>query len=135
MRLVDARAGRFEQAIVVVILLAGFVFQQAWSIPIAGVVAGLGAAMAERSPLQRLWTDVIAPHRPAGTNFEPAPIAQSQAFLLFVGLVVATLVFLAGSVALASIVAAVVALVGAFGATGVVNAAAEIRRRSSRRER
>lgn len=135
MRLVDARAGRFEQAIVVVVLLAGFVFQQEWSIPIAGVVAGLGAALAERSPLQRWWLNVVAPRRPATTNFEPAPVARIQSFLLFLGLVIATLLLLAGSVPLASIVAAAVAVAGALGATAVWNAAAELRRRSTRRER
>jgi hypothetical protein len=132
MRLVDPRAGRFEQAIVVVVLLAGFVFQQRWSIPIAAFVAGTGAVMAERSPLARFWNDVVAPRRPARSPFEPAAVAQSQSFLLFVGLALATLLMLADAIALASIVAAVVAVVGALGATGVVNAAAEIRRRSSR---
>ena len=135
MRLVDARAGRFEQAIVVVILLAGFVFQQKWSIPIAGFVAGLGAGLAARSPLQRWWLNVVATRRPATTNFEPAPVARIQSFLLFLGLVVATLLLLAGAVPMASIIAGGVAVVGALGATGVWNAAAELRRRSTRRER
>ena len=64
MRLVDVRASRFEQAIVVVILLAGFVFRQAWSIPAAGIVAALGVLLGDRSPVLRLWNQVIAPRRP-----------------------------------------------------------------------
>ena len=132
MRLVDVRASRFEQAIVVVILLAGFVFRQAWSIPAAGIVAALGVLLGARSPVQRLWYQLIAPRRPAPTSFEPAPIAQTQSMLIFAGLALATLVLLLGSVALASIIAAVVAVVAALGATGVVNAAAELRRRGQR---
>ena len=130
MRLVDVRASRFEQSIVVVILLAGFVFGQVWSIPTAGVVAGLGLILGDRSPVIRVWNRVIAPRRPAGSNFEPVAVAQTQSMVLFSGLALATLVMLAGSVVLASIIAAVVAVVGALGATGVVNVATEIRRRS-----
>lgn len=129
MRLVDVRASRFEQAIVVVILLAGFVFRQPWSIPVAAVVAGLGLVLGDRSPLTRFWYQVIAPRRPAGTNFEPRPTTQTQALLLTIGLALATIVWAAGSVGLASIIAAVVAVVAALGATGVVNVAAELRRR------
>ena len=129
MRLVDVQASRFEQAIVVVILLAGFVFRQPWSIPVATVAAASGLALGDRSPVSRLWHQVIAPRRPAATNFEPRPTAQSQSLLLTVGLVLATVVWIAGSVGLASILAAVVAVVAALGATGVVTVAAELRRR------
>lgn len=131
MRLVDVRASRFEQGIVVVILLAGFVFGDPWSIPVAAVVAALPLGLGERSPVFQVWNRLIVPRRPAGTVFEPRATAQIQALLLTAGLVVATVVWLAGSVALGSIVAAVVAIVAALGATGVVNLAAEIRRRRS----
>ena len=129
MRLVDVRASRFEQAIVVVILLAGFVFRQPWSIPVGAVVASLGLVLGERSPVARIWHQFIAPRRPPGTNFEPRPTAQTQSLLLTIGLVLATVVWIAGSVGLASIPAAAVAVVAALGATGVVNVAAELRRR------
>lgn len=129
MRLVDVRASRFEQAIVAVILLAGFVFRQPWSIPIALVVAAMGLLLGDRSPVIRFWYQVIAPRRPAGTNFEPRPTAQTQALLLTIGLVLATVVWIAGSVGVASILAAVVAVIAALGATGVVTLAAELRRR------
>ena len=134
MRLVDARAGRFEQAIVVVVLLAGFVFQQRWSIPIAAFIAGLGAVpwpSDRRSPAS--GPNVIARGvRPASPN-EPASIAQSPELLLFVGLDVATLLLLAGSDRPGVDRRRGRGVVGALGATGVVNAAAEIRRRSSSR--
>ena len=132
MRLVDARAGRFEQGVVVVVLLAGFVFSWAWSIPLAMLVALLGTALGDRSPLARLWQRVVAPRLRGGRTLEPVPVARAQGLLISGGLVLATLVLLAGSVGLASIVAAVVAIVAALGATGVANTAAEIRRRRTK---
>ncbi len=129
MGLVDVRASRFEQAIVVVILLAGFVFREPGSIPAAGLVTTLGLVLGDRSPVARLWDQVVAPRRPAGTEFEPRTTARTQALGLTVGLVAATAIWLAGSVELGSIVAALVAVVAALGATGVVNVAGEIRHR------
>jgi len=135
MRLVDARAGRFEQGVVVVVLLAGFVFSQAWSIPIAALVAGLGTVLGDRSPISRAWQRIVAPRLRVDRPMEPAEAARAQSLLIAAGLVVASLVLLAGSVGLASVVAAVVAIVAALGATGIMNAAAEIRKRSARRRR
>jgi hypothetical protein len=129
MRLVDARAGRFEQGVVAVILLTGFVFSLSWSIPVAMVVALSGTAFGERGPLARFWVSVVAPRLRGGRTMEPVPVARAQSLLISAGLVLATLVLAAGSVGLASIVAALVALVAALGATGVANAAAELQRR------
>src|SRR3954447_19143283 len=113
MRLVDPRVGRFEQAVVVVILLFGFVFQAAWTIPLASVVAALAALLGPRSPLARLWATAVAPRRPSRAPFEPAAVAQRQSFLLLVGLLLATLLFFADAITLASVVAGAVAVVGA----------------------
>ena len=132
MRLVDARAGRFEQGVVVVVLLAGFVFSQSWSIPLAMVIALLGTALGDRSPLARFWQRVGAPRVRGGRTLEPVPVARAQSLLISGGLVLATFVLLAGSVGLASIVAGVIAVVAALGATGVANTAAEIRRRRAK---
>jgi hypothetical protein len=133
MRLVDARAGRFEQGVVVVVLLAGFAFSQPWSIPLALVVALAGAALGDRSPLTRFWQRVVGPRLRADRPMEPVEAARAQSLLISAVLVVATLVLLAGSVGLASVVAALAAVVAALGATGIMNAAAEIRKRSTRR--
>ena len=132
MRLVDARAGRFEQGVVVVVLLAGFVFSQPWSIPVATVLGMLGTALADRSPVVRFWQRVVGPRMRTDRPMEPLEAARAQILLITAVLVVATLVLLAGSVGLASVVAAVAAVVGALGATGIWNAAAEIRRRRAR---
>jgi len=132
MRLVDARAGRFEQGVVVVVLLFGFVFSQPWSIPAAAVLAGLSATLGERSPISRLWHRFVTPRLRAHGPLEPVGAARAQALLITAALVLATLVLLAGSVGLASVIAAVAAIVAALGATGIVNAAVEIRKRTNR---
>ncbi|MGZ4675831.1 MAG: DUF4395 family protein [Acidimicrobiia bacterium] len=131
MRLVDPRAGRFEQAVIVVILLAGFVFSQPWSVPIAFVVAALGVAMGDRSPVVRLWHRVFEPRLRSQPRLEPEPVARMQGLIIAAGLALATGVLLAGSVGLASLLAAVVALIAALGATAVFDLAAEIRKRRS----
>jgi hypothetical protein len=132
MRLVDARAGRFEQGVVAVVLLFGFVFSQAWSIPLAAAVAALSAGLGDRSPLSRLWQRFVTPRLRVQQPMEPVGAARAQSLLITALLVLATLVLLAGSVGLASVVAAVAAVVAALGATGLVNAAAEIRKRTNR---
>lgn len=132
MRLVDPRAGRFEQAVVAVLLLAGFVFSLSWTIPVAFVVAALGVAMGERSPLARLWHAVVEPRLRSRRPLEPEPVARTQSLVIAGGLAVATGILLAGSVGLAAVVAAVVAVVAVLGATGVANVATEIRRRRRR---
>ena len=135
MRLIDVRAGRFEQAILVVLLLGGFAFAAPWSIPTAAVIAGLGAVFGERSPVIRVWNEVIARRVSAARTFEAANVARLQSLLIAAGLAVATGLLILGSVALASIVAAVVAVVAALGATGIVSLAAEIRHRAGHRPR
>ena len=132
MRLIDARSGRFEQAIVVVVLLGGFVFQQALAIPIAAVIAVLGAGLGARSPIRRFWTDLISPRRPPPPRLEPESVVRLQSLLIGGCLTIATLIIVAGSVGLASVVAAVVAVIAALGATGFVTVAAEIQRRRGR---
>ncbi len=132
MRLVDPRAARFEQGVIVVVLFAGFAFSWSWSIPVAFVVAALGVAMGERSPLHRLWEAVVRPRLQGTRPLEPEPVVRTQVLIIAGGLALATGVLLAGSVGLAAVVAALVALVALLGATGVVNVAAELRERRRR---
>ena len=90
------------------------------------------ALPAPKKLANRFWLAAVAPRLRGGRTMEPVPVARAQSLLISAGLVLATLVLAAGSVGLASIVAAVVALVAALGATGVANAAAEIQRRRRR---
>jgi len=92
MRLVDARAGRFEQGVVAVILLTGFVFSLSWSIPVAMVIALSGTIFGERGPVARFWLAAVAPRLRGGRSMEPVPVARAQSLLISAGLVLATLV-------------------------------------------
>lgn len=132
MRLVDPRAARFEQGVIVVVLLAGFVFSWSWSIPVAFVVAALGVAMGERSPFHRLWDSLVRPRLHGTEDLEPEPVVRSQVLIIAGGLALATGVLLAGSVGIAALIAALVTLVALLGATGVVNVAAVLRERRRR---
>jgi hypothetical protein len=128
MRLMDTRGTRFEQAVVVVVLLAGFVFSQRWSIVVAAVVAAVGAVLGDRSPLGRAWIRLLDRRRPQ-PDLQPAVDALRQLGLVAALLAVASLFVVLDLVALAAVVGAVVAMIAALGATGVWNAAAEIERR------
>ncbi len=132
MRLIDVRAGRFEQAIIVVVLLGGFAFQQATAIAIAAVIAVIGAGLGDRSPIRRIWTDAIAPRRPGTGQLEPESVIRAQSVIIGAGLTLATLIVVAGSIALGSALAAVVAVIAACSATGLFTLAAELERRRGR---
>lgn len=132
MRLIDVRAGRFEQAVIVVVLLAGFTFRQPWSIPIAACLAALGTVLGERSPLARLWSDLIARRLAAARTFEAVASARLQILLITATLAVATGLLILDAVTLASIVAGLVAIIAALAATGIVSLAAELRRRAGK---
>lgn len=129
MRLVDPRAGRFEQGVIVVVLLAGFVFSSRWAIPAAFALAVLAVALGDRSPVVRLWHATLERRLGAPRRLEPGPVVRTQTLIIAAGLALATGILLTGSVGLASVVAALVAIVAALGATGVANLAAELRRR------
>ncbi len=131
MQLVDPRAGRFERGVVVVVLLAGFVFRTAWSIPIATVLAVVGSVMSEHSPMARAWT-ALGSRRRRPVTLVPAHTIQVECGLVAAFLLLACLLLLAGSVALAAIPAAVAAILAALGATGVMSPVAELRRRRRR---
>ena len=127
MHLVDPRAGRFERGVVVVVLLAGFVFRQPWSIPIATLVGSRRRAH-ERTVSAGPHLDCGVPRRRPVT-LVPAHTIQVESGLVAAFLLVATLLMLAGSVALAAIPATIAAVLAALGATGVVSPVAELRRR------
>jgi Domain of unknown function (DUF4395) len=131
MHLVDPRAGRFERGVVVVVLLAGFVFRQPWSIPIATLIAVAGAVMNERSPMARAWS-ALGSRRRRQVSLVPAHTNQVECGLVAAFLLLACLLLLAGSVALAAIPATVAAILAALGATGVMSPVAELRRRRDR---
>lgn len=114
---IDARGPRFNQALVALLLLAGFVFEIREIIPAMGVVLLLSALGGARlGPFLRIYRDVVAPQLGPPTEIEdPRP----PRFAATVGTVfcgVATLALVAGVPGLAWALALIVAALAALAA-------------------
>lgn len=136
---IDARMPRFNQGVLAVVLLGGFVFGATWVIPVWGVVLALGAAFGPRyGPVLRLYAQVVAPRLGPPTDLEdPRPPRFAAAVgTAFLGL--ATLALLVGLDGLAWVLALVVAALAALAAATGVCVGCEIylwyRRREGRPE-
>ena len=120
-RPIDPRGPRFNQAILTVALLGGFL-TGAWPVvPVFAAVLFLGAAFGPRyGPFLRLYADVVRPRlRPPQELEDPRPprfaAAVGVAFLA-----AATVAFLAGAEAVGWVLALVVAaLAGLAAVTGI----------------
>ncbi|MGZ4689105.1 MAG: DUF4395 family protein [Acidimicrobiia bacterium] len=132
---VDARILRLEQGVVTVLLLAGFVFQIPWMIPVAAVLPALDAALGNHGPTPRLWRAAVAPRLKPPQTVERAAAARAQELCVFTALVVATLFLLGGAGTLAALLAIVVAGGSALAATGLFSLGAELDRRNRPRRR
>jgi hypothetical protein len=118
---IDPRGPRFNQAVLAVALLLGFVFDVRLVVPVFAVVLFLGAAFGSRyGPFLRLYAEVVKPRlRPPSELEDPRPprfaAAVGVAFLTAAGLA-----FLVGAVALGWGLALVVAaLAGLAAVTGI----------------
>jgi Domain of unknown function (DUF4395) len=132
---VDARILRLEQGAVAVILLAGFVFQVQWLIPVAAVLPALDAALGPSGPTPAVWHAVIGPRIGPPKTWETGPAARAQALCVFAALIVATLLVLGGVDILATLLAIAVAGIAAAAATGLFTLGAEIDKRNQPRRR
>ena len=97
MKPIDARAPRFNQAVIAVALALGFAFDLRWAAPAAGAVLLLSAA--GYGPFLLLWRHVIGPRRGAPTEVEdprPPRFAAAVGAVFETG---ATIAFAAGSAA------------------------------------
>jgi hypothetical protein len=117
---IDARGPRFNQAVLAVALLFGFVFKIEWVIPIWAVILFLGAAFGSRYGLfLRIFADVIKPRlQPPTTIEDPRPPRFAAAVgTAFLGLGTISLLLGADGLAwgLALIVAALAALAAVTG--------------------
>jgi hypothetical protein len=130
---VDARILQLEQGVVTVLLLAGFVFQIPWMIPVAAALTGLDAALGRHGPTPTFWRTLIAPRVGLPRTFDRPAAARAQALCVFGVLVVATLLVLGGLDGIAIVLAILVAGVSAACATGLFNLGAEIDSRNQPR--
>ncbi len=120
-RPIDPRGPRFNQAVLTVALLAGFVVDWRPVVPIFAAVLFLGAAFGPRyGPFLRLYADVIRPRLAPPTVLEdprPPRFAAAVGVLFLVG---ASLAFVSGAPGVAWALALIVAaLAGLSAVTGL----------------
>lgn len=116
-RPIDARAPRFNQGILALALLVGYVFDARWVIPVWGVVLLLSAAGgANLGPFLRLWRDVLGPRVGPPTEIEDPRPPRFAATVGVVFLGAATVALLAGSSGVAWVLAVIVAFLAALAA-------------------
>jgi hypothetical protein len=118
---IDPRGPRFNQGILAVALLLGFVFDQRWVAPVFAVVLLLGAVSGARlGPFLRLYAVAIKPRlRPPRELEDPRPPRFASAMGV-VFLVSATISFAAGAVVAGWVLALIVAALAALSAiTGI----------------
>jgi hypothetical protein len=117
-RPIDPRGPRFNQAVLTVALLAGFLFDWRPVVPLFAVVLFLGAAFGPRyGPFLRLYADVIRPRLSAPTVLEDPRPPRFAAAVGVLFLVAASLAFLAGVPGLGWVLALVVAALAGLAAT------------------
>lgn len=120
-RPIDPRGPRFNQAIVTLLLLVGFVLDVPALVPVVGVVLLAGAALGPRwGPFLRLYSELIRPRlAPPAELEDPRPPRFAAAVgVAFLG--ASTVAFLLGNAVVGWTLALVVAvLAGLAAATGV----------------
>jgi MFS family permease len=118
---IDPRGPRFNQAMVTLLLLAGFVLDAQALVPAVGVVLLAGAALGPRwGPFLRLYGDLIGPRLAPPAELEDPRPPRFAAAVGVVFLTASTVAFLLGNAIVGWILALVVAvLAGLAAATGV----------------
>ncbi len=117
-RPIDPRGPRFNQAVLTVALLAGFLVDLRAVVPVFAAVLFLGAAFGPAyGPVLRLFATVIKPRLSAPTHLEDPRPPRFAATVGVVFLGAATLAFLAGVPGLAWGLALVVAALAGLAAT------------------
>lgn len=115
---IDPRGPRFNQAMLALGLLAGFLFDWRPVVPLFGLVLLLGAAFGPRyGPFLRLYAELVKPRlRPPSALEDPRPPRFAAAVgVLF--LAAACLAFAAGAPGLAWALALIVAVLAGLAAT------------------
>jgi hypothetical protein len=120
-RPIDPRGPRFNQAILTVALLGGYLFDWRPVVPVFAGVLLLGAAFGPRyGPFLRLYADVIRPRLAVPTSLEDPRPPRFAAAVGVLFLAAASVAFLAGAPAVGWALALVVAvLAGLAAVTGL----------------
>jgi hypothetical protein len=126
---VDIRVTRLEQGLVTVVLLAGFVFELDWTIPLAAILVAADAALGDLGPVPQLWRVTVSRRVRAPRSFEHRGPLRTHAAVVGGALVLATVLLYGGLGGLATLLAIVVAAVTAACATGLFCAGCELHHR------
>lgn len=118
---IDPRGPRFNQAVLALALLAGFVLDVRAVVPVFAVVLFLGAAFGSKyGPFLRLYAVALKPRLAPPSELEDPRPPRFAATVGVVFLVAATIAFLAGSAAVGWVLALIVcALAGLAAVTGI----------------
>ncbi|HVM09634.1 MAG TPA: DUF4395 domain-containing protein [Acidimicrobiales bacterium] len=118
---IDPRGPRFNQAVLTVALLGGFLADARWVAPLFAVVLFLGAAFGPRyGPFLRLYAEVIKPRLAPPAELEDPRPPRFAAAVGVIFLLAATIAFAAGAVGLGWALALIVAaLAGLAAVTGI----------------
>jgi hypothetical protein len=119
-RTVDARSFRFDQTVMAVAVLCGFVFEAPWVIPIFAALEAATAVQGDQAPLPQLWHTFLSPRlRPPPVREEGGPW-RTAALLTAALLGAGTLVLLVGDEGFAWFLALPAAGLGALAGVGGV---------------
>lgn len=118
---IDPRGPRFNQAVLTIALLGGFLADARWVAPLFAVVLFLGAAFGSQyGPFLRLYSQVIKPRLAAPSELEDPRPPRFAATVGVIFLVAATISFTAGAAGLGWVLALIVAgLAGLAAITGI----------------
>ena len=131
---IDARRVRFEQGIVAVAILAGFVFRVPVVLPFLGAVLAAGAILGPRAnPLHRIYDTILAPRLGPALHVDDPGEARFADVLGVAVLAAASICLLVGLGGLAWILALVQAVASALRATAGIHVGSPLYRRIRRR--
>jgi hypothetical protein len=118
---IDPRGPRFNQAVLAIALILGFVTQQWWVAPLFAVVLFLGAAFGPRyGPFLRLYVEAIKPRLAPPIELEDPRPPRFAATVGVIFLGSATVAFLLGAATLGwALTLIVAALAGLAATTGI----------------
>lgn len=118
---IDPRGPRFNQAVLTVALLGGFLLDTRWVAPVFAVVLFLGAAFGPRyGPFLRFYAEIVKPRLSPPAELEDPRPPRFAAAVGVIFLAAATIAFAAGAVGLGWVLALIVAaLAGLAAVTGI----------------
>ncbi|MDQ3944550.1 MAG: DUF4395 domain-containing protein [Actinomycetota bacterium] len=119
-RTVDARSFRFDQTVMAVAVLCGFVFEAPWVIPTFAALEASTAVQGQQAVLPRLWNTVLAPWLRRPSTTEDAGPWRTAAFLAAALLGIATIVLVVGDEGFSWVFALPAAGLGALAGVGGV---------------